>query len=454
MKIPTQSDFINNRDQAFEDLFSFLKKLFDINEQSSYTLEEKVADIYTSLYANNSLQAFFDEYGEIYNNQEHFKVFCEYEYKRYCKEVLKNQCNNDWVALTDIESIGVRDPEMVSNDRNEYSKVKLEEIIRFIESLTEQEQARFKVAYLAIDNTLNIGGKQAPTDMPKLVRERIQKQAKGARLSFEAKKQYLREYLYPTGFWQKYGEIIGNKLIAKDQKIQKATYKSLLKKAKFSNTKRDKEKMANIVNKVNFEDIPQDLQEKMKNVIKTDIKNFMVRSTLKPIPAEAYTPRENAIKNLRYSYCKEYSEIIPLYVKARLENKNLFDIAHEQILTEYLNHRQTCDKCKRFEKDLEKAMSHRIDRLRQIKGELETSPYKFHISNQDKLIITKNNDLVRYYSCAYKHNPSDLNMMYLLLVYKMSGKENEAKQLLKEIRDVKEYYNINKTNFATQIKGE
>lgn len=437
MKIPTQSDFINNRDQAFEDLFSFLKKLFDINEKSSYILEEKVADIYTSLYVNNSLQAFFDEYGEIYNNQEHFKIFCEDEYKRYCKEVLKNQYNNNWVALTDIESIGVRDPEMVDNDSDEYFKVRINEIlkdiIRVIESLTEKEQARFKVAYLAIDNTLNIGGKQAPTDMPELVRGRIKKLAKKARLSFEAKKQYLREYLYLSEFWQKYGEIIGNKLIAKDQKIQKATYKYLLKKAKFSNTKRDKEKMSNIVNEVNFEGIPQDLQEKMKKAIKTDIKNFMVRSTLKPIPAEAYTPRENAIKNLRYVYCKEYSEIIPMYVKARLENKDLFDTAHKQILTEYLNHRQFCDKCKRFEKDLEKAMSYRIDRLKQIKEELKTSPYQFHVHNEKCLNINKSEDLIKYYKYIDKHYPSDLSKLYLLLAYQKAGKKDEVQKLLREI---------------------
>ena len=92
--------------------------------------------------------------------------------------------------------------------------------------------------------------------------------------------------------------------------------------------------------------------------------------------------------------------------------------------------------------------------MKYIKDELKTSPYKFHISNQDKLIITKNNDLVRYYSYAYKHNPSDLNMMYLILAYKISGNEEKARQLLYESKGIKEYEIINKTNFATQIKGE
>lgn len=446
MKIPTQNDFIQNREQAYNDLHNYIYSLFPNKDEDSLAGLEL-------LLLDGLLYDFFEEFGEIKINEQKFKKFCESHLKN--KYNLRHEEGND-SEINNIEEVyGTEDKLAIEQENNEHMQYEVfDTIIEHVLKLSEQEQARFKVAYLAIDNTLNIGGKQAPTDMPTLVRERIQKQAKGARLSFEAKKQYLREYLYPSGFWQKYGEIIGNKLIAKDQKIQKATYKSLLKKAKFSNTKRDKEKMANIVNEVNFGDVPQDLEEKMKDAIKTDIKNFMVRSTLKPIPAEAYTPRENAIKNLRYVYCKEYSEIIPMYVKARLENKDLFDIAHKQILIEYLNHRQTCDKCKKFEKELEKAMSHRIDRLRQIKEELKTSPYKFHVSNQDKLIVTKNNDLVRYYSYAYKHNPSDLNMMYLVLAYKISGNEEKARQLLYESKGIKEYEIINKTNFATQIKGE
>ena len=454
MKIPTQNDFINNREQAFTDLYNYIQRVFYNKD------EDSVSKLILKFLEENFLESFFEEYGEIKDNEVKFKNICE-RYLRNKRKRKKEEENNEEYDPNDIDEnygeedefeIGQEDKIEIEQEENTCKYKILDNLIEHIQLLPEREQARFKVAYLSIRNTLDIGGKQSPSDMPVKVRKKIKEISGSGKMSYSEKRYQIMDILYPHGFWQKYEETIGLTLISKDQKEQKDMYKALFRKAKFSNTTRDKEKMASIVDKVSFSDIPLEFQEKIKKSIAEDIKNpeVRIRKSLKPIPPEAYTPREKAVIGLRNIHCKEYTEIIPLFIKAKIENKPL----PREILQDYLEHRKHCKYCKEDEKDLEKRMPYRIERLKEAMAKLKTSHYKFHIPSEEKLTLTQNRDLIRHYKYAVKHNPSDLNMMYLLLSYKQAGLNEEAKQLLSEIKNIKEYDIVNRTNLATQIKGE
>lgn len=443
MKIPTKNDFIQNRSDAIENLFLYMKHVF------YYKDEDDVSDFISELLDDNEnrwklLNSFFDRFGEIEGHEEEFKHF----FNSYMKNKIKRRTaeeesdENFSMDIYDGDANWNLDADAHIDDSNPTGEIKIREdseqnikfsifgkLIERILQLSEKEQARFKVAFLSIQNTLNIG--QAPSDMPKQVSERIQKIAKGDQLSFDAKKQYLMKYLYPSGFWQKYWEDVGYTLIDKDSEKQREKYELLFKKAKFSNTTRDKEKMAKIVDDINLSDIPQELHSKLldiKMAIKKDITGVNLRSELREIHEYALSPRDIATRNFRYIGCKEYSDILPLYVKARLENNNSF--FDKPIVTNYLKHRRICNKCRECEKDIEPRIAYRLDRL-------ASSPYKFHASDNNNLNITKSEDLIRYYKNIDKHYSSDLSKLYLLLAYMVAGKKDEVQKLRREIEIMK-----------------
>lgn len=446
MKIPTKNDFISNRQDAFSNLHNYIQNLFpNKNEDSLSAFEIKLLE-------GTLLTSFFDEFGEIVGNEKAFYLFCEEHIDKqvkdfsYSTQSLDNDFNEN-----NLENYGKED--LYNDLEDDVSTKKLDifdKLLKHIKTLPEKEQAKFKVAFISIQNTLDINAKNAPTDMPVSVREEIHNIAGKSKMGYYNKRSLLEEKLYSSGFWQYYHNVMGNELLAKDSSKQREIYRKYYRQAKFSNPTRDKEKMASIVN------ILSNTNDNFKEPIINDIKNFLLRKTLKDIPKEANTPRDNALKGFKNAVCQEYLETIAIYLKHQLDKnfKTLLNSKIESDINRYLEHRRTCQKCRAYEEKLSKAMTYRIDRLKEKLSNLGTSPYCYHCPTEEKIELTREKDLVRYYEREYRHNPCDLNYYYLILSYKIAGLEDKAKQLLNETKNIPEYKNIQKTKIATQIKGD
>lgn len=444
MRIPTKNDFISNREQAFTDLHYYIKNLFPNKK------EDSLSDFEIELLEGSLLTSFFDEYGEIAKNEAAFITFCESHIDKHTKDISYNlQRIDDEDNENYLENYGEEDPEITLEEeprRRELTAI-FDKLFKHIETLPEKEQSRFKVAFISIQNTLDINAKNAPTDMPLTIRKRIQEIAGGSKMGYYNKRSILEKELYPSGFWQYYHNVMASNLLAKDSSKQKEIYRKYYRQAKFSNPTRDKEKMASIVNILAVE-------EKLKEVISQDIKNFLLRKTLKDVPKEANTPRDIALKGLKIKACPEYLETIAIYVKHCLNKAFRLEPKIEANIQKYLEHRKNCPKCKTNENELLRAMEYRIERFKNKVKDLKTSPYGFHFPDKEKIKLTKENDLVKHYEKEYIHNPCDLNYYYLILSYKIAGLEDKAKQLLNETKNIPEYKNIQRTKIATQIKGE
>ena len=417
MKIPSKNDFISNRQDAFSNLHNYIQNLFpNKNEDSLSAFEIKLLE-------GTLLTSFFDEFGEIVGNEKAFYLFCEEHIDKQVKDFsyTTQSLDNDFNE-NNLENYGKED---IYNDlEDDVSTKKLDifdKLLKHIETLPEKEQAKFKVAFISIQNTLDINAKNAPTDMPVSVRKEIHNIAGKSKMGYYNKRSLLEEKLYPSGFWQYYHNVMSKELLAKDSSKQREIYRKYYRQAKFSNPTRDKEKMASIVK------ILSNTEDNFKEPIINDIKNFLLRKTLKDIPKEANTPRDNALKGFKNAVCQEYLETIAIYLKHQLD-KNFKTLLNPQI-----------------ESDI---------RLKEKLSNLATSPYGYHCPTEEKIQLTREKDLVRYYEREYRHNPCDLNYYYLILSYKIAGLEDKAKQLLNETKNIPEYKNIQRTKIATQIKGE
>lgn len=454
MYIPTKLDFINDRNKAHGDLYLYITSLLKEDQN-----EDIIQELSLRFFENNKLSGFFDEFREIRGHEQEFKLLCQNEIKQIKNSSSFSSCGYETYSLdeeTDSFSIVIDQQQFCDyqkreiNDFNEETcsldVFSLDKLVEIIKTLPLIQQLRFQVAYLAIQNTLDISAKKAPTDMPKEARIAMQEKAKGAHIKYDEKRKILEDVLYPTGFWQKYHEMIGKNLLNKEFKIQNEIYIKLYKRSKFSNITRDKKKMAEIVEKISSE-----LAENVKEKLKKDIQNFLCRTSLTPIPKEAQSIKDQALGGEDKRPCKEYVEFIALLVQ---ENMGYYhvqrDLNWEKRVSAYLEHRCTCKKCQGYEKQLRQRMEYRRARMQEIG---QQAPYPYHEYDPKQAVKTGQKDLVLYYEKEYKYNPCDMNLFYLLLAYKNAGEIQKAKNLLASTKGICEYQEIRKTMIATQIQG-
>lgn len=464
MYIPTKLDFINDRNKAHGDLYFYICALFNKNPYEDDV--EDIQELSLRFFENNKLSGFFDEFGEIIGNEQQFKIFCEKEIKQFGNgetsfifggyvgadgedEQDYFSYENDKLQFEEYQQ-QVQSDSFDESEKVDIEKLKnyLENLVKKIEELSAVEQARFKVAYLAIQNTLDISAKKAPTDMPKEARIAMQEKAKGVHIKYDEKRKVLEDVLYPTGFWQKYHEMIGKNLLNKEFKIQNEIYIKLYKRAKFSNGTRDKKKMSALVDLVNA-NLGNDIREK----IKKDIRNFLCRTSLTPIPAEAQSDKDIALSKEKkvVRSCRKFVEFISMFVQESVGNSNTpKDLNWEEKVAAYIIHRSKCEKCRMYENQLRRWMEYRESRIRAIGNQ---PPYPYHEYNPKQVKRTAQKDLVLYYEREYRQNPCDMNLFYLLLVYKKAGEMQKAKILLESTKGIHEYQEVKKTVVATQIQG-
>lgn len=450
MYIPTKNDLISpdTKIQAINQLIEYLYSLFPSHEFRQQEKEESFQDFIMELYEGKiDLVPFFDEFDEIRGHEKDFKRFCLSQFKKMSQFLAPSWGDDETDAM---QIIADRKQQQEYNQKSaiedrfyDDSEVNLlGELMRQIGNGPEREESRFKVAYLSIQNTLAIDAKKSPSDMPVEARIPMQKRAKGAKMSYSAKKQALEDILYPSGFWQKFGEVFEKDITHKEHRKQNAKYKDLLKKAKFSNTKRDKEKMASIVDKI----LPNESVE-LREELKKDIKNFMVRKELSPLPQEDQSDKDKILSGFRNCACKEFLEIISLLVQERLLGIKLQDNSK---LKEYLSHRISCSKCREYENSLEQRMSYRVERMKLI----ENLPfYPYHSYRAEGVQKTQERDLVRYYEREFEHNPCDMYLYYLLLAYKNAGLIEKATDLYHQVKELPEYKRLQYTQLATELQG-
>lgn len=454
MYIPTKEDFINNRNQAHENLYLYIISLLGTEQN-----EDDIQDLSIRFFESSKLSGFFDEFGEIRGHEKEFKLLCQNELKE-----IKSGSGWDYRGFSLEED---RDEVEIASDKQQFYKYQeqevndsldedyirteengtcLDKLIELIKSLPDREQIRFQVAYLAIQNTLDISAKKPPTDMPKEVRAIVRERAKGTHIKYEEKRKILEGAMYPTGFWQKYHELVGKNLLNKEFKQQNEIYRKLYKKAKFSNITRDRKKMAEIV-----ELLSSELEDNIKKKIKKDIQNFLCRTSLAPIPQEVQSIKDQMLAGENKRPCKEYVEFIPLYLQ---ESMGCYgsqrDLKWEERVTLYLDHRRNCERCQNYEKQLRQRMEYRIARIKEVGNK---PPYPYHEYDPKKVEKRRQKDLVSYYEREYKYNPCDMNLFYLLLAYKNAGEIQKAKTLLETTKDIHEYQEIRNTIVATQIQG-
>ena len=454
MYIPTKEDFINNRNQAHENLYLYIISLLGTEQN-----EDDIQDLSIRFFESSKLSGFFDEFGEIRGHEKEFKLLCQNELKE-----IKSGSGWDYRGFSLEED---RDEVEIASDKQQFYKYQeqevndsldedyirteengtcLDKLIELIKSLPDREQIRFQVAYLAIQNTLDISAKKPPTDMPKEVRAIVRERAKGTHIKYEEKRKILEGAMYPTGFWQKYHELVGKNLLNKEFKQQNEIYRKLYKKAKFSNITRDRKKMAEIV-----ELLSSELEDNIKKKIKKDIQKFLCRTSLTPIPQEVQSIKDQMLAGENKRPCKEYVEFIPLYLQ---ESMGCYgsqrDLKWEERVALYLEHRQNCKRCQNYEKQLRQRMEYRIARIKEVGNK---PPYPYHEYDPKKVEKRRQKDLVSYYEREYKYNPCDMNLFYLLLAYKNAGEIQKAKTLLETTKDIHEYQEIRNTIVATQIQG-
>lgn len=449
MYIPTKNDLISpdTKLQARGQLAAYVLSIFNSSVYKYQDKEDVIASFNVELLEGKiDLAPFFDEFDEIRGHEKEFKHFCEAHFKTLDQiplvswgdeeinaiEIIADQGQfKDYNRLPAGEELSFGDSEILSL------------LMKKIQELPEREECRFKVAYLSIQNTLAIDAKKAPSDMAVEARVPIQKRAGGGKMSYSAKKQALEDILYPSGFWQKFGEVFSTDITHKEHRKQNAIYKSLLKKAQFSNTKRDKEKMAGIIDQI----LPSESLE-LREELKKDIKNFMVRKELAPLPAEAQSDRDKILSGFRNNACREFLEIISLLVQEKLLKIQL--LKDNSKVEEYLAHRISCPKCRDYQESLEERMGYRIERMKNAEN---ASLYSFHSCKLENVQKTHRRDLVQYYEREYKHNPCDMYLYYLLLAYKNAGQVEKAVALYSRVKELPEYKSLQQTQLATELQG-
>ena len=446
--IPTKKEFDEDINAFFEKLYTYLS-----HKLSGDMLSDVV---YKLINDTSSLEDFFKKHGEIENNENAFLSFCKEDIKKSSITIKKKKFSeDDEYNEKDIDnSVGEEDIYDIESEPSMQNLLVpiFEKLFNHIKTLPEKEQAKFKVAFISIQNRLDTDAKKSPSDMPKQVHDKLDKLGKKLGdiitkgMTYSKRRFELEKILHPSGFWQYYLKEIGVQLLAKDSSKQKEIYKKYYRQAKFSNITRDKEKMASIVNILSNEDNI----DKFKEELYKDIKNFPLNKTLDDIPEEAKTLRDKVLKGFKMTACPEYSATIATYLMHQLDRNHPIDF--EDNVKKYLEHRRTCKRCRSCEEKLSKGLEYRIDRIKMKTP--ETYSYGYHYPTEEKIQLTKEKDLVRYYEREYRNNPCDLNYYYLILSYKIAGLEDKAKQLLNETKNIPEYKNIQRTKIATQIKGD
>lgn len=416
LPIPTKRDFQENCKQAEYALLEYVALVvFPCNKES-----DERASRFCELWQSGSidLQEFWGKYGEISEHEKEFADFC----------VSKIGKGEDWEQGPQAGVISEDIPDREDKSDNEevdtelpHENTNVDDFIgklkEFLFSLPSGTLNKFLVFFLSTHNFIVVNAAKSPSDMPKEVQNSMP--AQGGHLSYETKRRYL-EQQYP--FWACLDLILGDKYILSDQKIQQQQYGKMYKAAHITNSSHEKKKLEQIISSF-FNKFPGQFEEFKERIIQS-IKRTPLQTKLQDLPKQAISRRDKM-----HIALPEVFKGCFLYDKERLLLiRNEFIKTEKATITDdYLEHRRTCDKCKRAEESMREVMEYRYGRLQEI---INKPIYPIHKPNDGQVSTTTPRELVRYYQERYKKIPCDLHKYYLALAYKKNGEMEKAKTLL------------------------
>lgn len=416
LAIPTKRDFQENRKQAEYALLEYVALVvFPCNEES-----DERASRFFELWQSGSidLYEFWGKYGEIGKHEKAFVDFCvskigsgeEWEQRPQKGAFSEDVFNSE--EQPDNTGGWSEAPHEATNVADFIEKLK-----GFLASLPGSTFNKFLVFFLSTRNFIVVNAAKSPSDMPKEVRKSMPKYS--GHLAYEKKKAYL-DGLY--SFWVCLEQVLGDKYILSDQKIQQQQYEKLYKAAHITNSSREKKKLEQIISSF-FDNFPGQFEEFKEPILKS-IMRTPLQTTLQDLPQQVISRRDQMHLVLPdvFKGCSQY------------DRERLHLIRNEFIKTEkaainnaYLEHRRTCAQCKQAEEAMREVMAYRYGRLQEI---MNKPIYPIHSPNNGQISGANTKGLVRYYTERYHKIPCELHKYYLALAYKQNGDLDKSKTLL------------------------
>ena len=414
--IPTKKDFQTNYKQAEYALLEYIALVvFPCNKES----DERASRFFEFWQSGSiDLQEFWNIYGEINEHKKEFSDFC----------ITKIGKGEDWERGP--LSVGISedfDNEGYESDNKKGENNLLDEatnvddftrkLKEFLSSLPSNIFNKFLVFFLSAHNFIVVNAAKSPSDMPKEVRKHMPEYR--GHLAYEKKKEYL-DKLYP--FWALLEQVLGDKYILSDQKIQQQQYEKMYKMAHIANSSREKKKLVQVISSF-FDKFPKQFKEFKEPIIQS-ITRAPLQTTLQKLPQQVISRRDQmhiALPKV-FKGCFQY------------DKERLFLIRNEFIKMEkvamtdaYLEHRRTCAKCKQAEEAMREVMAYRYGRLQEM---MNKPIYPIHSPNNGQMSGANTKGLVRYYTERYHKIPCELHKYYLALAYKQNGDLDKSKNLL------------------------
>lgn len=422
--------FYNEGDDDYNKNFKF--------SNSDFTPDSRVNDIIDELqkllFCRGFLEAFYEQYGEISNNEKEFVDFCkktirehifvdrplnEEKYLQFLQEQNEDNQQDEQKISNEIIKRNMDIIKFLRENRTEVNNTILKELLQNNSiNKTEEIKKSLIAFYIEYKDFIATDSSKSPSDMKvftllgKYFGEQETKQKKREIKNFPPKKkqEWIERQLDPLCFWKtfsdKYKEDINNINYMKE-------YRKI--KSKNKNESRLKEniilKMRDII--VNYS-ISKDISigKEETEIIISLLKRLLY---LKGKILTKLEINELANKISKYNSCDKYKSYIEYSV---------FGLKEKQ--KEIEEHIKKCENCRAYKDYISSSKTLRENRNKKILKIVKSNPYVAEQLNEESYKD------INYLQKQFRENSCETNFYYLVSAYIKNGDKKYAEKLLNE----------------------
>ncbi len=403
---------------------------------SDFTPDLRVNDIIDELqkllFCEGFFESFYEEYGEISNNEKEFIDFCK---KTIREHIFVDRSLNEEKYLQFLQGQNEdnqQDEQKISNkiikknmdnklikflieNRKEVNNIILKELLQNNSiNKTEEIKKSLIVFYIEYKNFISTVSSKSPSDMKVFTllekyfgeQETKQKKREIKNVSQMEKQKWIEEQLDPISFWKTFSDKY-------KEDINKINYVKEYKKIKSKNESRLKEdiilKMRDII--VNYS-ISKDIsigKEEIEVIISL-LKRLLY---LKGKILTKLEINELANKISKYNPCDKYKS----YIKY-----SAFGLDKQKEIEEHI---KKCKNCRAYKDYISSSKTLRENRNKKIL-KVVNNPYVEEQLNEE------NYNNINYLKKQFRENPCETNFYYLVSAYIKDGNKKHAEKLLNE----------------------